>query len=310
MKEKERVFEHSRFNSSINAGYIARDIITNTERGTATEEKIVTVLNAIHATEHISSLNRINTDVIKNYENYLKDRYDNKSTKPLKAHSVQGYAAAMNAITNYINLRTDKNLPEVSAFKDLGIKNVIKYGGKSTPTELFKRVYEKLSEANQIKQELQRNLGLRVRESHWIKIDTIKEALQTGILRLNAINNDGTKNSRMREMKIWTDKQRNTLIKTLNYMEKTGQKSMIENDKTWAQAQDKFYRDMEKAGGTRAANNGNNFCHGNRHYNTNDKADNILPAFKIKNEKEIDKICSQENGHGELRTTDIYRGKH
>lgn len=309
MKEKERVFEHSRFNSSINAGYIARDIIANTERGTATAEKIVTVLNAIHATEHISSLNRINTDVIKNYENYLKDRYENKSTKPLKAHSVQGYAAAMNAITNYINLRTDKNLPEVSAFKDLGIKNVIKYGGKSTPTELFNKVYEKLSESDRIKQELQRNLGLRARESHWIKKDTVEEALKSGVLRLNMANNDGTKNSRGREMKIWTDKQRNTLIKTLNYMEKTGQKSMIENDKTAKQAISKFYRDMEKAGGTRKNNGGHNFSHGNRHYNIIDKADNILPAVGI-SEKEIDKITSLEAGHGEDRTTDIYRGKH
>ncbi len=167
MKEKERVFEHSRFNSSINAGYIARDIIANTERGTATAEKIVTVLNAIHATEHISSLNRIDNNVIANYENYLIARYENN--KPLKAHSVQGYVAALNAVIDYINLRTDKNLQKVSTFKDLNIKNTLQYGGKSTPTELFTRVYEKLSEANQIKQELQRNLGLRVRESHYIK---------------------------------------------------------------------------------------------------------------------------------------------
>ena len=175
---------------------------------------------------------------------------------------------------------------------------------------LHRKVYEKLSESDRIKQELQRNFGLRVRESHYIKTATIQEALKTGVLRLNYKNADGTKNSRPREMKIWTDKQRNTLIKTLNHMEKTGQKSMIENDKTAKQAISKFYRDMATAGGTRAANNGNNFCHGNRHFNTNDKADNILPAAGIGKEKEIDKICSLENGHGELRTTDIYRGKH
>lgn len=82
MKEKERVFEHSRFNSSINAGYIARDIIANTERGTATAEKIVTVLNTIHVTEKISSLNRIDNNVITNYENYLKARYENNNKPP------------------------------------------------------------------------------------------------------------------------------------------------------------------------------------------------------------------------------------
>ena len=131
MKEKERVFEHLKFNNPKNAGYVAHDITKNTERGTATAEKIVTVLNTIHRSEHISSLNRINNDVIKNYENYLKDRYENKS---LVAHSVQGYVAALNAVIDYINLRTDKNLPRVSTFKDLKIKNTLQYGGKSTPT--------------------------------------------------------------------------------------------------------------------------------------------------------------------------------
>lgn len=305
--KKERVFEHSRFSSSIDAGYVARDIVKNSERGSATAEKIVTVLNKIHKTEHISSLKRIDENVIKNYETYLKTAYENKS---LKAHYAQGLAAALNAVINYINLRTDKkNLPKVSVFKDLGIKNVIEYGGKSTPTTLYEKVYSKLNEANQIKQELQRILGLRVQESHWIKSKSIEEALKSGTLKLNLTNKDGTKNSKFREMKIWTSEQRETLIKTFNYMTKTGQRSMIENDKTWKQAQSKYYRDMRKAGGTKKANGGNNFNHGNRHKNINYKEKVILPGAGITDTKEIKKISSLEAGHGETRSTAIYTGK-
>ena len=300
--KKERVFSHSRFNDKINAARLAGDIIKNIERGSATAKKIVTVLQKIHKAEGISSLNRISHNVIANFENYLKNAVNNKE---LAVHTAQGYASALNAISQYINLRTDKNLPEIS----LGIKNKLVFGGKSTPQELYDKVYSKLSESNQIKQELQRNLFLRARESHYIKAGTIKNALETGILKLNKLNNDGTKNSRPREIKIRTFAQRKTLTRALNYMEKMGQKSMIENNKTYPQAFGKYYRDIANAGGTRAANNGNNFSHGNRHYGINYSADVTLPNEGITG-KNIDRIISSEAGHGEVRTTAIYRGKH
>ena len=305
--KKERIFEHSRFNNSMHAGLIALDIVEKNERGSATAEKIVTVLDKIHEIEHISSLNRIDNGVINRYSDYLKTAYDKKE---LIAHSVQGYVSALNAVIDYINLRTDKNLPQISTFKNLGIKNIPQYGGKSTSQAIYEKVYIKLSEANQIKQELQRNLGLRARESHFIKADTIKEGLISGVLKLNTQNNDGTKNSRAREVKIWTDEQKNVLTRALDFMQRTGQRSMIENNKTYQQAISKYGRDMAKAGGTRKNNNGNNFSHGNRHFNINFKADNILPANGITADKAIDAIVSSEAGHSETRTTDIYRGKH
>ena len=275
-------------------------------RGSATAEKIITVLNQIHRTEGISSLNRISNEIIKNYENYLKAAVDSKE---LVAHSAQSYASAMNAIVAYVNLRTDKNLKEISAF-NAGIKNKLTYGGKSTSPELFAKVYDKLSEPQQIKQDLQRQLFLRVKESHYIKKDTIENALKTGILTLNSKNNDGTKNSRRREVKIRTEAQKNTLIRALSYMNAHNQKSLIENDKKSEQALSKYYRDIRAAGGTKKENNGHNFSHGNRHFGLNNLADNILPAQNITDNKEIDKTVSSEAGHGESRTTDIYLGKH
>ena len=60
-------FKHSRFDNSTNAGYVARDIVAAADRGSATSEKIVTVLNEIHSLEKISNLNRIDNGVINRY---------------------------------------------------------------------------------------------------------------------------------------------------------------------------------------------------------------------------------------------------
>ncbi len=288
-------FEHNRFNNKINGGWIAKDIIKNKEKGSATADKIVTVLDKIHKIENISVLKRISNNVIKNYENYLIKAVNNKELKP---HTVQGYASTLNAVVNYINLRTDKNLQEISLAM-AGIKNISEYPDKSTPQPLFDKVRDKVSEAQQVKLDLQRTVHLRVQESHYIKKLTIENALATGVLKLNQQNNDGTKNSRARDEKVLTQKQKNVLIRTLNYMNKTGQKSLIENDKTYKQASDKYYRDMAKAGGTRKNNAGHNFSHGNRHFS-------LQQLYKLTGSKSI---VSSEAGHGETRTTDVYLGK-
>ncbi len=302
---KERIFEHSKFNSAINSGYVARDIVRASERGSATAEKIATVLNHIHETEKISVLNRISSEVIENYKSYLSQAV---SSKELSPHTAQTYGAALNSIIQYINLRTDKNLSAISVSKDLGIQNAMQYGGKSTSQDLFDKVRSKISEANQIKIELQRNLFLRVRESHQIKKTTIENALKSGTLSLNNKSNDGTKNSRPRDVVIRTEAQKATLARALSYMNRTGQRSMIENSKTWKQAQSKYYRDMRIAGFTKAANNGFNPSHGNRHAGINALSE-TLQAQGL-NFKESDRIVSSELGHGEERTTSIYVGKH
>ena len=295
MKSKERIFERTKFNNSRNAGFVARDVVKNMSRGSASAEKITTVLNIIHESEHISSIFRINNDVIKNYESYLISAVSDKSLKP---HTAQGYASSVNAISNYINLRTDKNLPIISPFK-AGIKNKLEYGGKETPQALYNKVYSQVKENQQIKLELQRYFGLRVQESHCIKKSSIKNALSTGILHLEG-KLDRTKNTRSRDITIRTEKQKEVLTRTLDYMEKTKQNSLIETNLKYRQAQSKYYRDLAKAGGTRKNNNGHNFSHGNRHFS-------LQETFKLTGS---DKIVSGEAGHGEERTTDIYLGKH
>lgn len=295
MKSKERIFEHTKFNNSRNAGFVARDVVKNMGRSSTTAEKIVIVFDKIHEREHISSIPRINNDVIKNYESYLISAVSDKSLKP---HTAQGYSSAMNAIIEYINLRTNKNLPLISPL-EIGIKNKLEYGGKETPQTLYNKVYSQVKENQQIKLELQRYFGLRVQESHCIKKSSIKNALRTGILHLEG-KLDRTKNTRSRDITIRTEQQKEVLTRTLDYIERNGQKSMIENDKSWRQAQGKFYRDMAKVGFTKANNAGHNAPHGNRHFFV--KQTFILTASKP--------TVSSEIGHSENRSTDIYLGKH
>ncbi|MHB1647056.1 MAG: hypothetical protein ACYCSW_11235, partial [bacterium] len=129
-----RIFEHNRFNNAHNAFWIAKDIIDNRSRGTATAEKIVTVLGHLHKNEGISNLNRIDNTIMENYRVYLQSEFN---AGHFVAHTVQGYISALNDISEYINLRTDKNLKTSSTTNDLKIKNKIKYGGKQTPQELY-----------------------------------------------------------------------------------------------------------------------------------------------------------------------------
>jgi site-specific recombinase XerD len=67
---------------------------------------------------------------------------------------------------------------------------------------------------------LQREFGLRLRESIAIKASTIERALETGILHLG--REDGTKNAREREIPIRTEEQREALLQARDFMRENG----------------------------------------------------------------------------------------
>lgn len=292
---KNRVFAHSKFNNTNNAGFVSRDIAGTINRGSATAEKIATVLTKMHELSKISVLNRIDNTVIETFKEHLK-------TPGLQAHTAQGYISALNDIISYINLRTDKNLSPVSAQKDLAIENKIVYGGKETSQTQYDKVYANLPEKQQIKLELQRNFGLRMRESHCLKQDTVKQALTSGILNLTG--KDGTKNSRPRDVIIRTENQRSVLSRTLSYMINTKQHSLVENNKTFRQAKASYYREIRQAGGIKSEHN---FSHGNRHFFLNQLYNSLRQEGLSK--QEASAIVSSEAGHGEDRTIEIYIGK-
>ncbi|MHB1600188.1 MAG: site-specific integrase [bacterium] len=300
---KERVFEHSRFNNSKNASWIAQDIKKNIDRGSGTADKIITVLAHIHKNEGISVLHRINNDVIDNYKNYIAAR---QAAGDIVAHTAQGYISALNDVSRYINARTDKDLTILSTKNDLGISNKVVYGGKQTSQELYDKVYAKVSESTQISLELQRNLGLRAIESLCVKLDTVKQALSD--IKVSLSGKDQTKNSRGREFTIRFDKQIEVLERAEAFMEKNGWYYMISPDKNKEQGQRDYYKEIRAAGGTKKNNGGNNFSHGNRHYFLSETLFKglVSQGWKVDDAKmEVNRVA----GHGDLRTTAIYLGK-
>ena len=73
--------------------------------------------------------------------------------------------------------------------------------------------------------ELQREFGLRLRESLAIKQETIREALRTNVLHLTG--QDGTKNSRSRDIPVRTEKQIEALKSALNFQKENNLRSLI-----------------------------------------------------------------------------------
>jgi integrase len=89
-----------------------------------------------------------------------------------------------------------------------------------------------LSQNNDIKAQaleksvmLQREFGLRLRESLAIKRETIQQALKTGYLHLTS--QDGTKNSRTRDIPVKTEKQKELLKSILDFQKENNLRSLI-----------------------------------------------------------------------------------
>ena len=72
----------------------------------------------------------------------------------------------------------------------------------------------------QLATELQREFGLRFRESAGINKETISKALETGKLELD--RSDWTKNAREREISIRTEEQKNLLENIRDFLQETG----------------------------------------------------------------------------------------
>jgi site-specific recombinase XerD len=89
---------------------------------------------------------------------------------------------------------------------------------------------------------LQREFGLRLRESLAIKESTIERALETGILRLG--KEDGTKNGREREIPIRTEEQKEALQGALEFMKENNLFSLAPT--THLREQYRFAYEMQK----------------------------------------------------------------
>jgi site-specific recombinase XerD len=216
------------FKNPHSASYLARDIAQYFNKGSAIESKIETTLNTLRETTGVKGLKQIDSQVIEAYVATLQDRVQEGS---LSRHTAETYVSALNRIIEYTNTHLNKNLETVSQKEVQLSRGSFEYVDRSVSKDTHEAFLSFLNQNNDIKAqalshsvELQREFGLRLRESLAIKQETIQQALKSGYLHLTG--QDGTKNSRTRDIPIRTEAQKELLKSILDFQKENNLKSL------------------------------------------------------------------------------------
>ena len=279
------------FKNERKASYVARNIASWHNRGTAIEAKVETVLNQLREYTGIRSLKELNETVVHAYLDTLLDRLENDEITPKTAAS---YVSALNDVIRYTSEHLPTKLEIVSA-KENGLSvGHIDYTNRSVDNAVYKDFVSHLESKQDIKSqalarsvELQRQFGLRLRESIAVKKDTIREALKSGKLHLT--KHDLTKNSRERTIPIRNSEQFRVLKDTYNFMKENHLKSLAPTQTLKQQynfAQHERYEYLKST---------------ETHFRFHDFRHSF--AHDLKNEGYSDKEIAEQLGHGRLERT-------
>ena len=208
------------FKNEHKASHLAREIAQYFHRGSSLENRIETVLNTLRETLGVKSLKKVDQDVARAYVEHLRERVANNE---LSQKTAENYISAFNRVLEYTRERLGKNLELISP-RVWGLsRGSFEYVDRAVSQETHNRFLNFLSEKQDIRAqalfhsvELQREFGLRLRESLAIKETTIQKALETGVLHLT--KEDLTKNSREREIPIRSESQKEALEKAYDFM--------------------------------------------------------------------------------------------
>jgi len=217
------------FKNNHKSSYLAKDIAQHLNRGSAIEAKIETVLNQIREYTGTCSLKKLDETVVQAYIDTLLDRLQNEE---ITSKTTASYVSALNDVIRYTSEHLPVNLEPVSA-KENGLSvGHIDYTNRSVDNSTYRDFISHLEAKQDIRSqalaksiELQREFGLRIRESIAIKRDTIREALKFGELHLT--KRDLTKNGRERIVSIRNEEQFRVLQGVYNFMKENHLKSLI-----------------------------------------------------------------------------------
>ena len=208
------------FRNEHQASYLARDIANYFNRSTSLESRIETVLNQLREITGIKSLKKIDENVARAYVDYLREKVDSKA---LSHKTAENYLSAFNRIIEYTNFRLGTSVETFSPRQEGLSRGSFQFVDRAVSQETHEKFVSFLSTKEDIRAqalrhsvELQREFGLRLRESLAIKAETIERALERGVLHLG--REDGTKNAREREIEIRTNEQRESLQRALEFM--------------------------------------------------------------------------------------------
>jgi site-specific recombinase XerD len=283
------------FKNPHSASYLARDIAQYFNKGSAIEGKIETTLNTLRETTGVRGLKQIDSQVIEAYVSTLQDRVQEGS---LFRHTAETYVSALNRVIEYTNTHLNKNLQTVSQKEFQLSRGSFEYKDRSVDKSTHDAFLSFLSsQNNDIKAqalthsvELQREFGLRLRESLAIKQETIREALRTNVLHLTG--QDGTKNSRSRDIPVKTEKQIEALKSALNFQKENNLKSLAPT--THLREQYSFAKNTQDA--FNKSNNDYFHYHGERHAYAQQRIEEGASKIEV----------SRELGHNRQEVTRVY----
>ena len=279
------------FKNELKASYVSHNIASWHNRGTAIEAKIETILNQLREYTGTRSLKELNETVIHAYLDTLLDRLQNDEITPKTAAS---YVSALNDVIRYTSEHLPVNLAPVSA-KENGLSvGHIDYTNRSVDNSIYKDFVSHLEAKQDIKSqalarsvELQREFGLRLRESLAIKRNTIREALKSGKLHLT--KHDLTKNGRERIIPIRNSEQFRVLKDAYNFMRENHLKSLTPTQTLKQQYNFAQRERYEYLKGTETHFRFHDFRHSFAH--------------DLKNEGYSDRDVAEQLGHGRLEKT-------
>jgi len=278
------------------ASYVAYNVSQSFNKGSAIESKIETVLNQLRDELGVKGLKRLDEQTIESYTAILQERVQ---TNSLSRHTVETYVSALNRIIEYSNHFLGKNLETISQSQFELTRGSFQYVNRAVSESRHNVFLSFLSEKSddiraqtlQHSVELQRNFGLRLRESLAIKRETIEQALRTNTLHLTA--RDGTKNSRSRDIPIRTEAQKELLKSILNFQKENNLRSLIPT--TYLQEQYNFAKNI-KDEFNKAYKNEHYHYHGERHSYAQERLSQGASKTEVSNEL----------GHNRESTTKVY----
>jgi len=208
------------FRNNHNALFLGKAISSYFNRGSSLASTVQTVLNSIRELTGVKSLQNLDNQAINSYITHLHERV---ASGDLSRKTAEGYVSGLNRILEYTNEVLGRSFQTFSP-SALGLsRGSFQYVDRAVSQETHQKFLSFLSAKEDIRAqalghsvELQREFGLRLRESLAIKETTIQKALETGVLHLT--KEDLTKNSREREIPVRSESQKEALEKAYDFM--------------------------------------------------------------------------------------------
>lgn len=214
------------FRNSTKADILSREIPEFHNRGYANAEKVETVLNMIREELEITHLKHLDSEKVNEIAQEIAERVENQE---ISGKTGADYFSALNMISDYTNhffnqdierLHYSDYFSKTVDYSDKSISETTHKNFQNFLQEKFETTGDERFQALSHAIELQREFGLRFRESVGLNQETIEKALESGKLQLD--RSDWTKNAREREVQIRTEEQRELLQEVKNFLEEKG----------------------------------------------------------------------------------------